>query len=160
GARIKVSDEKSFNEVLAYARVLDPSITPAHTQDDEADRSQELLARLKSFAEDLDKTSATLKMLAKKLDGEGDGATASAFQRLTNIAATTGVQEFHEVARESYPKAEDFQEAQKVFERGKRLTDRYADLQSSRDYLDNLANLGETPLSAEAELLKTQLTFA
>ena len=26
GARIKLSDEKSFNEVLAYARVLDPSI--------------------------------------------------------------------------------------------------------------------------------------
>ena len=53
GARIKVSDEKSFNEVLAYARVLDPSIAPAHNADDEADRNRELIARLRLLADDL-----------------------------------------------------------------------------------------------------------
>ncbi len=142
GARVKLSDEKSFNEVLAYARVLDPSITPAHSVDDEADRNQELVARLKAFAEDLEKTHETLKRLAKKLDGQVDDATAETFQRLKAIAATGDFQEFHAVVRESYPRPEGFQEAHKVFDRARRLTDRYADLQSTRDYLDDLPTWG------------------
>ena len=160
GARIKLSDEKSFNEVLAYARVLDPTMTPAHNLDDETDRNQELVARLKTFAEDLEKTHDTLKVLAKKLDGQVDDATTEAFQRLKAIAATCDFQEFHAVARESYPTAEAFQTAYKVFEKAARLTDRYAELQPARDYVDGLAVLEETKLGGQAQMLKAQLTFS
>ncbi len=160
GARVKLSDEKSFNEVLAFARVLDPAMTPAHNVDDEADRNQELVARLKTFAEGLEKTHDTLKKLAKKLDGQVDDGTAEVFQRLKAIAATGDFQEFHVVARESYPTAEKFQEAYRVYERAGRLTDRYADLQSTRDYLDDLAALDEGKVAGQAQMLKTQLTFS
>jgi hypothetical protein len=160
GARIKVSDEKSFNEVLEYARVVDPVITPAHGVDDEADRNQELIARLRTLAEDLEKIHELLKKLARKLDGQVDDATAETFQRLTNIAATGDFQEFHEVARANYPTPEGFQQAYKVFDRARRLTDRYADLQSTRDYMDELAHLEESGLAGQAQLLKAQLTFS
>jgi hypothetical protein len=160
GARIKVSDEKSFNEVLDYARVLDPSFTPAHNVDDEADRNQELVARLKAFAQDLDKTQETLKTLARKLDGQVDDATAETLQRLKAIAATGDFQEFHAVVRESYPTPEGFQDAHKVLDRAHRLTDRYADLQSTWDYLEALANLGDSSLAGQAPMLKAQLSFS
>ena len=89
-----------------------------------------------------------------------DEATAETFQRLTNIAATGDFQEFRAVARESYSTAESFMEAHKVFDRARRLTDRYADLQSTRDYLDGLASLDEPKLGGQAEMLKTQVSFS
>ena len=119
--------------------------------EDEADRNQELIARLKAFAEDLEKTYETLKKLAKKLDGQVDDATTETFQRLKAIAATGDFQEFHAVVRESYPSHEGFQDSHKVFDRARRLTDRYAELQSTRDYLDDLANLGESSLAGQCK---------
>ena len=160
GARIKLSDEKSFNEVLAYAQVLDPSITPAQDVNDDADRNNELVARLKTLAEDLEKTHDTLKKLAQKLDGQVDDATNEVFQRLKAIAATGDFQENHAVARESYPTPEQFLEAYKIHLRARRLTDRYADLQSARDYLDELASLDQPKLAGPSQMLKTQLTFS
>ena len=41
GARLKLSDEKPFNDVLPYARILDPNLTPASTPDEETARKIE-----------------------------------------------------------------------------------------------------------------------
>ncbi len=159
GARIKVSDEKSFNEVLAYARVLDPSIAPAHNADDEADRNREWIARLELLADDLGKTHDTLKKLAKKLDGQVDEATAQTFRDFANIAATGDFQEFMPSAGELLH-GQSFMEAHKVFDRARGLPGRYADLQSTRDYLDGLASLDEPERGGQAEMLKTQVSFS
>jgi hypothetical protein len=159
GARLKLSDEKSFNEVLPYARVLNPNLPAVHSADDEAERNRELLGLLGTFADDLAEVLDTLKKLAKVLEGQVDAATLETFQRLQAIAATGDYQEFHAVARENYPSPEEFKAACEMLEHARKLTARYPDLQSCKSYLDDLADLKDEALAAQAELLRAQLSF-
>lgn len=159
GARIKLSDEKSFNEVLPYARVLNPNLSAVHTADDEVERNRELLGLLGDLKTDLTEVLDTLRKLAKVLDGQVDAATVETFQRLQAICATGDYQEFHAVARENYAPPEEFKSACDVLEHARKLAARYPDLQSCKSYLDDLADLNDQPLTAQAAMLQAQLSF-
>jgi hypothetical protein len=160
GARLKLSDEKPFNDVLPYARVLDSNLTPANTPDEETARNNELCALLRRLADALPDVRDNLKKLAGVLGGTPEPATVDAFARLEAIAATTDYLEFHAVVRESYPTADLFQAAYDHYERAKRLLARYPDLQAAKAYLDGLAQVEDRDLVFQAQGLSAQLGFS
>jgi hypothetical protein len=160
GARLKLSDEKPFNDVLLYARVLDANLTPANTPDEETARNNELCALLRNLADALPDVRDNLKKLAAVLGGSPEQATVEAFARLEAIAATGDYLEFHAVARESYPTPDLFQAAHGLYERAKRLTARYPDLQAANAYLDGLAQVEDRELAFQAQNLSAQLGFS
>jgi hypothetical protein len=76
------------------------------------------------------------------------------------IAATTSFLEFHAVARENYSTPELFQSAYALYERGKRLTARYPDLQAAKSFLDGLPRVEDREVSFQAQKLGAQLGFS
>jgi hypothetical protein len=159
GARLKISDEKPFNDVLPYAQVLDPNLTPANTPDEESARNSELCLALQTLAGDLPDVQENLKKLAAVLGGSLDEQTIEAFARLEAIAATTDYQEFDAVVRESYGTPELFKAAHELYERGKRFTARYPELQTAKSYLDGLATLGDPQVEFDGKALVSQISF-
>jgi hypothetical protein len=160
GARLKLSDEKPFNDVLPYARILDPNLTPASTPDEETARNAQLVAALREMASALPGVRENLKKLAGVLGGSLEPGTVEAFQRLEAIAATTDYLDFHATVRESYPRPELLQAAHELYQRGRRLTGRYPELQAARAYLDELARTEDSQLTFDAQALKVRLGFA
>jgi hypothetical protein len=159
GARLKLSDEKPFNDVLPYALVVDPSLTTANTPDEEIARNSELMLALNTLAGDVPNTRDTLKKLSGVLGGSLDAQTTEVFQRLATIAATGDYQEFHSVVRENYTTPEQFQAATDLYQRAKRFNARYPDLQSAKTYLENLAQLGDVNLEHDARSLSDGMGF-
>jgi hypothetical protein len=159
GARLKISDEKPFNDVLPYAQILDPNLTPANTPDEESARNSELCLTLQTLAKDLPDVRENLKKLAGVLGGNVDEVTTEAFARLEAIAATSDYQEFDAVVRESYATPELFKAAHELHERGKRFTARYPELQTAKSYLDGLAVIADPQVNFDAKTLLSQLSF-
>jgi hypothetical protein len=160
GARLKLSDEKPFNDVLPYARVLDANLTPASSPEEETARNAELCAALRGLASALPEVRDNLKKLAGVLGGSVEPATVEAFGRLEAIAATEDYLGFHEVVRANYSQPDLFQAAHELYERARRLTARYPDLQAARAYLDDLARTDDPQLTFEAQGLRVQLGFS
>jgi hypothetical protein len=160
GARLKISDEKPFNDVLPYAQILDANLTPANTTDEETARNSELCLALQTLARELPDMRENLKKLAGVLGGTLDDETTEAFARLEAIAATADYQEFDAVVRESYATPELFKAAYELYERGKRFTARYPELQTAKSYLDSLAVLADPQVTFDAKALLTQLNFS
>ena len=75
------------------------------------------------------------------------------------MLATGDYLEFLTVVRENYATPEQFKSAHELYERGKRFTARYPELQSTKAYLDGIADLGDTQLKFAAQNLMTQLGF-
>jgi hypothetical protein len=159
GARLKLSDEKSFNEVLAYARVIGPTLAPTNGPAEDEARGGELLTLLEARKAELPAVRDNLKRLANVLGGNVDEATQKLFARLETIAATTSYTEFYDVVRASYETPEVFKAAQDDFERARRLTARYPELQATRDYLNGVARLGNAELDFKAQGLRARLGF-
>src|SRR5262249_10292401 len=141
-----------------YARVLNPGLTPATTVQEEETRVSELCELLKRWAEELSGVRDNLKRLATVLGGSVEPATLEMFGRLEAGAATTTLEEFLAVVRENYPTSGLFQAAHDEYDRSRRLTTRYAELQSTRSYLDGLARVEDANLRFDAEGLKTRLS--
>ncbi|MGA2262351.1 MAG: hypothetical protein ABSH28_13060, partial [Acidobacteriota bacterium] len=159
GARLRTSDEKPFNDALPYAQVINPNLTAANTPDEETTRNAELCLSLQILGAELPALRENLKKLASVLGGTLDQDTTEAFARLEAIAATSDYLEFLTVARESYATPDLFKAADELYQRGKRFTARYPDLQSTKAYLDGLAKLDDAYLDLTALNLLTQLEF-
>jgi hypothetical protein len=160
GARLKPSDEKSFNDVLAYARVIGPALAPTSGPAEDEARNASLLALLEARKGDLPGVRDNLKRLANVLGGSVDEATHKLFARLEAIAATASYTEFHEVARANYETPELFKAAHDEYERARRLTARYPELQATREYLNIVARLDNAELNFKAQGLLARLGFA
>lgn len=159
GARLRTSDEKPFNDALPYAQIINPNLTAANTPDEESARNAELCLSLQSLGGSLPAVRDNLKKLASVLGGTLDQDTTEAFARLEAIAASNDYLEFFTVVRESYPTPELFKAGYEFYERGKRFTARYPELQSTKAYLDGLAKLDDAYLDLTAQNLLTQLEF-
>lgn len=159
GARLKTSDEKPFNDVLPYAQVLDPNLTPANTPDEEVARDGELRLRLKSLADEIPTTRENLKKLASILGGLPGEEIVETFSRLETVAATDDYQAFHAVVKENYATPELFKAAHDLYQRARRFNGKYPELQSTKGYLDGAAKLADPDLNFTAQSLSSQLQF-
>ena len=135
GARLIVSVQKGWNEVLPYARVLDDTLKTAATPDDEPQRNEQLLAVLAKLKVEVPEVQKSLDSLASKLAGTLPKSLTETCSRFTALTATTSFQEFDATVRESYPTPADFAAAFDQYAKGRKLRDRAFELSSARDYL-------------------------
>lgn len=159
GARVKISDEKPFNEVLPYAQIIDPDLSAAHTPDEEVARNNELCRRLESLLGEVDAAHGDLSKLAAALGGKVDDATTEVLARLRVIAASEDYQGFHAVAKENYATPELFRSAYQLLERARRFNARRSQLQLDKSYLTAAAQLGDNELAFERDGLSQELQF-
>ena len=135
GARIVVSVQKGWNEVLPYARVLEDTLKTATTPDEEPLRNTELLVTLAKLATEIQEVEKNLGTLAPKLGGAVPKPLTETSQRLKALASTTSFQEFDAAVRESYPDPEEFKAVVAEYSKARQLSDRAFDLSSARDYV-------------------------
>jgi hypothetical protein len=141
GARIVVSVQKGWNEVLPYARVLDDTLKTAATPDEEPTRNTELLVSLGKLATELQEVEKNLATLAPKLSGVVPKLLSETVQRLKALASTTSFQEFDAAVRESYPTPEELKSAFTQYAKARQLSDRAFDLSSARDYVGGACDI-------------------
>jgi hypothetical protein len=158
GARIVVSVQKGWNEVLPYARILDDTFKTAATPDEEPLRNAELLVPLAKLTAELPEVEKHLGTLAPKLGGSVPKALTEIVQRLKALAATASFQEFDAAVRESYPTPEDFKAAFAQYGKGRQLSGRAFDLSSARDYLAGACAV-DSSLEIDRQGLLTLLAF-
>jgi len=135
GARLVLSAQKGWNEVLPYARILDDTLKPANTPDEELERNAQLLAVLAKLKVELPEVEKGTDGLAAKLGGTVPKPVSEVFARLTCLTASSSYQEFDAAVRESYPTKEVFTEAYAQYEKAKRLRDRAFEIGQAYDYL-------------------------
>ena len=144
GARIVVSLHKGWNEVLPFARMLDDSLKPASTPDDELQRNDQLLAVLAKLKDEIPVVEHGLKSLADKLDGNVPKSFTELTARLNILVATTSYQEFDAAVRESYATPEKLKEAFSEFDKSRKLRDRAFEISQARDYLSGACDVDKT----------------
>jgi hypothetical protein len=144
GARLAASVQKGWNDVLPWARVLDDTLKPATTPDDELERDKQLMGVLGSLKVAIDDVERQLPALAEKLDGVVPPALKETFQRLRNLAEATSYAQFDVVVRENYGTPADFETAHEQFQNARKLSDQAFVLTQARDYLDDSCELGAT----------------
>jgi hypothetical protein len=135
GARLVASTQKGWNEVLPYARVLDPSLKTAATPDEEQERNAELAKILRALETEIPQMMSTLQQVAPALDGAIDADFKLLLARFTAIAAASDFHEFDAVARENYETAEKFSAAFESFKRARQVRDAGIELMGAAAYL-------------------------
>ena len=141
GARLVVSIQKGWNEVLPYARVLDNTLKPVAAPDEEPQRNEDLLNILSNLKSEVPEVSKVLSTLASKLSGNVPSSLRETCARLTGLTASASFQEFDAAVRESYPSPLDFAEAFEQFAKGRQLRDRAFALGQARDYLSGACDI-------------------
>lgn len=150
GARLIVSVQKGWNEVLPYARVLDDTLKPAATPDDEPVRNEQLLAALGKLKTELPEVQKSLGTLASKLGGAVPKSLTEICQRLSGLASATSFQDFDAAVRESYPNKDDFATAFEQYGKGRKLRDKAFDLSSAKDYLNGACEIEKLEFDRKA----------
>ncbi len=158
GARLVVSSQKGWNEVLPYARVLDDTLKPANTPDEELERNTQLLNVLSKLKVELPEVEKGTAGLAAKLGGAVPKAISEVFARLTGLATSGSYQEFDAAVRESYPTKEAFVEAHERYDKARRLRDRAFEIGQAWDYLNGACAL-ESTIEFERKNIVGLVTF-
>jgi len=157
GARIVVSVQKGWNEVLPFGRVLDDTLKPATTPEEELQRNEQLLTllgKLKTEVPEVESSSATL---ASKLGGAVPKSFTEVCFRLKALASAESYQQFDAAVRESYAEPAKFKDAFEHYTKAHNLRDRALEITQARDYLTVACEL-----NSNLELTRTtliQLTF-
>jgi hypothetical protein len=141
GARLIVSVQKGWNEVLPYARILDDSLKPVAMPDEELQRNEQLLLILGKLKTELPETEKSLTSLASKFGSSVPKSLTETMARLSGLAACTSFQEFDAAVRESYPSRDDFATAYDQYSKGRQLRERAFDLSQAKDYLSTACDL-------------------
>lgn len=158
GARLVASVQKGWNEVLPYARVLDPSFKPANTPDEELEREKQLLSVLGSLKIEVEDTERQLPPLAEKLGGSTPATLKETFLRLKNLREAANYVQFDVLARENYGTPKDFEAAHTQFQNARQLSGRAFELTQARDYLSNACEL-EANVEFERKTVLDLLAF-
>jgi hypothetical protein len=122
GARLVRSTQKGWNEVLPFARVLDPELKPAGNPDEEQARNDSLLSLLGKLKAEVPETERSLTELAPVLGGTVPPSLKETCSRLSSLAATNSYQG-------STPSSESadaaaFAERYAAFDKARKLRDR------------------------------------
>jgi hypothetical protein len=143
GSRIVVSVQKVWNDVLPYARVLDPNLKTATTPDEELARNDELLSVLTKLKTEVPDVEKALAALAEKLGGVVPKTSAEVCRRLNGLAICGSYQEFDAAVRESYPNRQDFEVAYTSYVHARTMRDRAFDVGQAFDHLSSACDLQE-----------------
>ncbi|MGI8601810.1 MAG: hypothetical protein ACR2OZ_02295 [Verrucomicrobiales bacterium] len=135
GARLVFSTQKGWNEVLPYARVLDPNLKTASTPDEEQERDAELCKLLAVLKTDVPQVETSLGQIASSMSGTVPPDLKLTLARLAAIAVTADFHEFDAAVRESYAKPEDFTAAHESYAKAHKLTDAGVELLGACSYL-------------------------
>jgi hypothetical protein len=135
GARLVASTQKGWNEVLPFARVIDPSLKTATTPDDEQERNAELVKLLKALEAEIPQMDSTLQQVAPALDDALDADFKLLLARFTAIAATADFHEFDAVVRDSYETVEKYSAAFESFKKARQIRDVGVELIGAAAYL-------------------------
>jgi hypothetical protein len=158
GARVVRSTQKGWDEVLPFARVLDPDLKPASNPDEEQDRNDSLLSLLGKLKAELPEVEKGVTDLAGVLGGTVPAPLKETFNRLSSLAATGSYQEFDAVVRGSYPDATAFAERFATYEKARKLRDRAFALSQMVDYLGKACPLAPS-IDFERTSLQSLLRF-
>ncbi len=158
GARLVLSAQKGWNEVLPYARVLDDILKPANTPDEELERNAQLLAMLAKLKTEVPEVEKGTGGLSAKLGGTVPKALTEVFARLIGLTACNSYQEFDAAVRESYPSKDAFAEAFGQYEMARRLRDRAFEVGQAYDFLNGACAM-EAAIDIERINLTTLLKF-
>ena len=139
GARLFASSKK-WDEVLPFARVLDDTLKPAATPDEELMRGEQLVAILGKLKTEVPEIETGMLALSSKLGGAVPKSFTELCARLKALAASESYQQFDAAVRESYADADKFKEACDHYAKAHKLRDRGMEIGQARDYLTAAAN--------------------
>ena len=123
GSRLVESLHKGWNEVLPYARILDPGLKPAATPDEEQTRNESLLGTLAQLQAEIPEVEKSLGELAGVLSGAMPPGLKEILARYRGLATTTSYQEFDAAVRESYPDKDAFAVAHAQYDKACKVRD-------------------------------------
>jgi benzoyl-CoA reductase/2-hydroxyglutaryl-CoA dehydratase subunit BcrC/BadD/HgdB len=152
GARIVKSIQKGWNEVLEYARVLDPDFKPASSPDEEMTRNDKLLAVLAKLKAELPEVEKSLTSLSSKLGSAIPKDLTETLARLNGLVTVGSYQEFDAAVRESYANKDAFAAAFAEYENARTLRDQAFQISQAFDYLS-----GACEVDSMVELNRTSL---
>jgi hypothetical protein len=135
GARLVQSTQKGWNEVLPYARVLDPNLKTATTPEEELARNDSLVDTLGKLKTEIPDVEKNLAELATLLANPIPQPLKEIFARLKTIAATVSYQELDATVRENYADKDLFAAAYSQFENSRRVSNQAFKLSQIVDYL-------------------------
>ena len=158
GARLIKSVETKWDAVLPFARVLDETLKPAATPDEELQRNEQLLAILAKLKTEVPETESSMIGLSSKLGGTVPKSFTELCARLKALATVDSYQQFDAAVRESYADAEKFKDAFDQYAKAQKLSDRALELSQARDYLTAACELNPN-LTFTHQALLGQLKF-
>jgi hypothetical protein len=135
GARLAQSTQKGWNEILPYARVLDPNLKTATTPEEELARNEALVESLGKLKIEIPEVEKNLGSLATVLGSQIPVALREVFARVKAIAATATYQEFDATVRENYADKDLFAAAYAQFVNSRGVSDQAFTLSQIVDYL-------------------------
>lgn len=141
GARVIVSMRKGWNEVLPYARVLDDTLKPTASPDEEAERDEQLVKVLEQLRTEIPEVERAIAALASKLGGNVPKTLTETLHRLAGIAASNLFQQFDAAVRESYPTREEFAAAFDAYAKARQLHGRAFEVSTAHEYLSQACDL-------------------
>jgi hypothetical protein len=158
GARIIASVQKGWDEVLPFARVLDDSLKPAPTPEEEIERNEQLVGILTKLKQEVPNIESSTRALAAKLGGVVPRSFVEVCARLKALATSESYQQFDAAVRESYDERDKFGEAFAEYANARKLSERALELGQSHDYLAAACEVN-TPVDTKREALAIQLNF-
>jgi hypothetical protein len=158
GARLVASTQKGWDEVLPFARVLDDTLKPATTPDEELQRGEQLVAILSKLKNDVPAVEAGIAALAAKLGGKVPAAFTELCARLKALATSDSYQQFDAAVRESYADAPKFNDAYGEYLKAHKLHDHDMVLGQARDYLTAACDMN-ADLKLRRDTLLGQIKF-
>jgi hypothetical protein len=158
GSRLMASTQKGWDEVLPFARVLDDTLKPAATPDEELTRNDQLVAILNKLKTEVPEVESGVAALATKLSSVVPKPFTELCARLKALAASASYQQFDAAVRESYADAPKFKDACEGYVKAHKLRDRGMEIGSARDYLTAACELNPD-LKLRRDTLLGQLKF-
>ena len=158
GARIVASVQKGWNEVLPYARVLDDTLKPATTPEEELQRNEQLLAILGKLKTEVPEVESGIAALSSKFGGTVPKSFIEVCARLKALATAESYQQFDAAVRESYADPAKFKDAFEEYAKAHKLRDRALEISQARDYVTAACELNSN-LELTRQTLLGQLKF-
>ncbi|HOC57135.1 MAG TPA: DUF6079 family protein [Verrucomicrobiota bacterium] len=158
GARLFASTQKGWDEVLPFARVLDDTLKPAATPDEELLRGEQLVTILGKLKTEVPDVESGVAALATKLGGTVPKSFTELCARLKALATSESYQQFDAAVRESYADAAKFKDAYEGYTKAHKLRDKGMEIGQARDYLTAAAE-SSPDLKLKRDTLLGQLKF-
>lgn len=130
------STDKTWNDVVIYARTIFPDLKTAYSVEDIKEQEEKLIERLKEAQVNYDKTKEDIKRLS---DVFREDLSSSGLDRLKKLSDSTNYREFYELIEDIYSK--DISKLEKDVEEFtcfKEIADKSLTLLSIKTYIEKI----------------------